>query len=353
MFVDVVSGLSARGHSITVVSSDPQGKMPYYRFDETIHRVNLGIGDTAGKSSGFDILRRMIAFRKAIVGIKPDVVVAFMHSSYLPIGLSLLGTRVPMIASEHIGPEHYRSRPMQWLALQMTPLLAARITVVTQQILDSYNAWLRRRMVVVVNPVSFTAKKRIIDQQPDLTRIKRLLSVGRLAPQKNQKCLISAFAKIAPDFPGWRLRIAGEGELRAELELQVKQLGLSESVELPGAVSDIGQEYDNADLFVLPSTYESFGLATAEAILHGLPAIGFADCPGTNSLIEHDVNGILVSGDNKVRALAEALRQLMSNPVELTRLSNAPTDSLQSRFNIETVLDTWERLIYETAEARN
>jgi glycosyltransferase involved in cell wall biosynthesis len=352
VLVDVVSGLAARGHAITVVSSDPQDKMPYYRFDDAIRRINLGIGDTAGKSGWLDTFRRILAFRRTIVGIRPDAVVAFMHSSYLPAGLSLLGTGIPMIASEHIGPEHYRTRFSEWLALQLTPLLAVRITVVTRQILDSFNAWLRRRMVVVVNPVSFTAKKRVVDRQLDPGRERVLLSVGRLAPQKNQKCLIAAFAEIAADFPRWTLRIAGEGELRAELEAQVRQLGLSERVELPGAVSDIGREYDKADLFVLPSTYESFGLATAEAILHGLPAVGFADCPGTNSLIEQDVNGILVAGDDRTRALADTLSRLMSNPAELARLSNAPTDALQRRFNIETVLDAWERLIEEAAKAR-
>lgn len=349
MLVDVVSGLSARGHSITVVSSEPQGSMPYYYLDDSVQRISLSIGDTTVKSNGQDTIRRIIQFRKTIVMLKPDVVVAFMHSSYLPIGIGLLGTGIPMIASEHAGPEHYRARPAEWLALQMTPLLAVRTTVVTQQILDSYNAWLRRHMVVAVNPVSFAAKQRIIDLQPDPELERVLLTVGRLVPLKNHKCLIAAFAKIAPDFPRWRLRIAGEGELRTDLESQIRQLGLSEKVELLGAVSDIGKEYDKADLFVLPSTYESFGLATAEAIMHGLPAIGFADCPGTNSLIEHDVNGLLVTGDDKTQALAEALRQLMSNPAELARMSNTSTQALQSQFGIDTVVDVWEKLLYEVA----
>lgn len=349
VLVDVVSGLSARGHSITVVTNDPQGTKSYYRLDDVIKRVNLGIGDTTVKSNVLEVVRRIIDFRKAIVQLKPDVVVAFMHSSYLPIGIGLLGTGIPMIASEHIGPEHYRARPMQWFGLQMTPLLAVKMTVVSRQILDSYNAWLRRCMVVAVNPVSFTAKQRVIDLNPDPDRLRVLLTVGRLVPQKNQKCLIAAFAKIASDFPNWRLRIAGEGELRTELESQVKQLGLSENVELLGAVSNIGQEYDKADLFVLPSSYESFGLATAEAIMHGLPAIGFADCPGTNSLIEHNVNGLLVTGDDKTQALAEALRQFMSNPAELARMSNAPTDKLQCQFSINTVVDFWERMLKEVA----
>ncbi len=349
VLVDVVSGLSALGHSITVVSSDPHGSMPYYQLDRAVKRVCLGLGDTTEKSRLLDLVRRTIEFRKAIVQLKPDVVVAFMHSSYLPIGIGLLGTGIPMIASEHIGPEHYRDRPLQWLGIQMTPFLAVKMTVVTQQILDSYNAWLRRHMVVAVNPVSFTAKQRVINLNSDPDRVKLLLTVGRLVPQKNQKCLIAAFAKISPDFPHWRLRIAGEGELRTELESQLKQLGLSGKVELLGAVSDIGKEYDKADLFVLPSTYESFGLATAEAIMHGLPAIGFADCPGTNSLIEHNVNGLLVTGDDKTQALAEALRQLMSNPAELARMSNTSTQVLQSKFGIDTVVDVWEKLLYEVA----
>lgn len=352
VLLDVASGLVRRGHTITIISNDPEGQASYYPMNDAIQRISLDIGNVAGKSSLDDVLRRIIRFRRTIARIRPDVVVAFMHSTYLPMGGALIGTGIPMIASEHISPEHYQNRWLERILLQLTPLIAAKITVVTNQILLSFGWWLRRSMTVVPNPVSGAKRKRPDKLDAGLGHRRILLSVGRLAPQKNQQCLIAAFAQVLIKFPNWKLRIVGEGELREALEAQVLDLGLSDSVELPGAVLDVSQEYGRADLFVLPSTYESFGLATAEALLHGLPVVGFADCPGTNTLIRNNENGILVNGANRIDALATALIDLMADPKELQRLASASTEWLESQFDINSVLDCWEELIEEVVGKR-
>jgi glycosyltransferase involved in cell wall biosynthesis len=345
ILVDVSSGLANRGHTISIISSDPEGRASHYSLDPDVQRVNLGIGCITDKSSASVVLRRMIGIRRTVTRIDPDIVVAFMHSSYLPTGIALMGTGIPMIASEHIGPEHYKSRLLEKLILQLSPLVSERITVVSEQILHSFGWWLRRRMTVIPNPISIPANKSRAHTGTNPSRTRTLLSVGRLAPQKNQRCLIAAFARVSSQFQNWKLRIVGEGELREELESQIMQLQLMDRIELPGASSDVSKEYANADLFVLPSTYESFGLATAEALLHGLPAIGFSDCPGTNCLIRNGENGVLVKGLDKTEALARAFEELMSDPEELKRLSNASTEYLERQYDIDSVIDAWEDLL--------
>lgn len=345
VLADVANGLAERGHAITVISSDKAGTASYYPLHPGIQTLALAIGDTGSGSRPGELLRRMKSYRSAITGARPDAVVAFMNSSYIPAGFALLGTGIPMLASEHIGPEHYRRRHLEWLLMQALPLIAVKITVVSEQIRASFNAWLRRRMSVIANPVSFTPVARSGSGHETAGRPKLLLSVGRLAPQKNQACLIEAFARIAGDFPDWTLRIAGEGELRNALESQIAESGLSGRIELPGNIADIGAEYRNADLFVLPSRYESFGLATAEAIMHGLPVIGFADCPGTNELIRDGENGLLVAGADKVEALAKAMAALMGNPTARAALENAPTAWLQDKYSRSAIVDAWERLL--------
>jgi glycosyltransferase involved in cell wall biosynthesis len=337
----VASRLASRGHHVTLLTSDARNTQPFYPLDCSINVVAVGVGAVSKKSSSFDMVRRMISYRRAIRLVRPDVVVGFMHSSYIPVGLALIGTGIPLVASEHIGPEHYVSRPLERLALQLTPLLSKRTTVVTEQIRRSFRPWLQRRMVVVANPVVVT-KPPCTGQIRDDTNRCVLLSVGRLAAQKDFRTLISAFALIAELNATWVLRIVGEGALRSELEAQVKALGIEDRVEMPGAVADVDAEYLAADVFVLPSLYESFGLATAEALLHGLPAVGFADCPGTNELILDGDNGVLVSGPDRIHSLAVALSALLSNPEERSRLSSASTEDLETRFGIEGVTDQWE-----------
>lgn len=345
VLAEVANGLRSRGYRITVICGDKTGTPPYYHLHPDINIRYLDAGNAKSLSKAFGFLHGIGAIRRAYIACKPDVAVSFMHSSYIAAGLGLIGTHIPLIASEHIGPEHYRQRPLQNLLLQITPLLVKRITVVSEQIRVSFNDWLRRKMIVVHNPVNLQPKPRHVNQAEPQRRSKVLLSVGRLTPQKNQSCLIDAFALIANRVPEWTLRIAGDGPLRQDLETQITSLGLLGRVVLLGNIVDIGREYEQADLFVLPSSYESFGLATAEAIMYGLPAVGFADCPGTNTLIRLGENGVLVSGVNKVQALADALFALMDEPQALLSLQNAPTDWLQEAYALDSVLDVWEQLI--------
>ena len=129
------------------------------------------------------------------------------------------------------------------------------------------------------------------------------------------------------------------------LQEMIDTLGLGSRVELAGATSRIEAEYAAADLFVLPSSYESFGLATAEALLHGLPAVGFADCPGTNELIRDGENGQLVHGPDRKAALATVLADLMRNPAKRARLSGSSRQWILDQYGIEGVLDQWESVL--------
>ena len=174
--------------------------------------------------------------------------------------------------------------------------------------------------------------------------VKTVLNVGRLVDIKDQRTLIAAFAQLAASFPDWRLHIIGEGELRGELEAQVADLGLQERVQLPGTTSTIEKEYAASHIFAISSRYEGFGLVTAEASSHGLPTVGFADCPGTNELIEDGVTGILVDSTDRVRGLAEALRCLMSDAELRKRMGSAGIDKMRA-YAPERIFDKWEETI--------
>lgn len=344
----IANGLAARGHEVSVLTNDPVGSSPFYSFESTviIHRVAIG---SVHRRAGFmETVRRMASYRKAVAAERPDVVIAFMHSAYIPASVALLGRGVSVVACEHTGPEHYQRRPLQKLLLQLTPLTCDQITVVSEQVRASFGRWLRKSMVVLPNPVVIRNGSTPVAAHTGRT----ILSVGRLGAEKGHSVLIEAFQRVSHTHPDWTLRIVGEGELRFDLERQVKAAGLVNQVFLPGAVSDVDSEYLRADLFVLPSVYESFGMATAEALLHGVPAIGFADCAGTNKLIVDGVNGRLVSGPNRVDALAEVLDELMSDSAQRKSLSLPVAVGPVAKLGIDDVLDEWERLLAALVLAR-
>lgn len=339
VLAEVTAGLAARGHELVLVSFDKSNEEPFYRFAPAIRRLALGIGESSGRSGVRQTLRRIAALRSLAQAEAPDVAIGFMHSAYVPLGLGLAGTGIPVIASEHIVYSHYSDRPVERALLKIIPRFLYKVTGISEEMRRGFPSAMRRKMEIVPNPVAAASAR--ADPVGGDTKI--LLSVGRLEEQKDHQTLIAAFSRLAEDFPQWRLRIVGEGFLRPELEEQVESLGVQGRVELPGAISDIRAEYSRAQLFAISSTYESFGLVTAEALAQGLPAVGFADCPGTNALIVDGENGLLVEGADRPAALAAGLRRLMASEAERKRMASRAPQGIEA-FAPERIVDLWEAL---------
>ena len=340
----VASELADRGHEVEIATFDPPGATDFYSIDSRVRRKRLGVGDVLAQSGLFDVFRQMRALRALLRARKPDVAIGFMHSSFVPLGLAAMGTGVPVIASEHTAFDHYRSFGLQGALVRATAPLFASFTATSERVRSGFPAKIGRRMAVIPNPVVFAE----LAHGRSLSPGKVLLSVGVLREEKGHRTLIAAFGKLAKRFPDWTLRIVGDGPQRDELERQVRTVGLDDRVVFTGAVTDVAPEYASADLFVVPSSYESFGLSTAEALAAGVPAVGFADCPGTNEVIEHQVNGVLVSGEDRAETLSGGLAELMGDDEKRVRLGESGPASVK-RYSLDVVTDLWVELISRVA----
>ncbi len=346
VIADVSGGLTERGHAVSLLSFDRVGGQSFYPLHKSIRRICLGIGAPKRKTGFIETIARMKAVRCAIVEEKPDVVVAFMHSMFIPVIIALLGTGIPVIASEHIVPQHYAGKKLEYFLLVLCGIMARRITVLSEKIKQLYPSILRARMVVVPNPV---CKPDVYaDPSSGNHGRKTILNVGRLTEQKNQKILIEAFAGLAGRFPDWDVRIVGEGVLQEDLQSQISGMGLGARVFLAGTTKNIETEYVRAHIFALPSLYESFGLVTAEAMSYGLPVVGFADCPGTNELIKEGENGLLAGRGDRKSVFADKLEELMRSPELRVRLGKNGI-ATAGRFAPEKIIDIWEVVIVEAA----
>lgn len=113
----------------------------------------------------------------------------------------------------------------------------------------------------------------------DNAKARTMLFMSRIHPKKNLPVLVDAWAGLAsdPDFADWTLVVAGPDELdhRAELVARVRALGIADRVRFDGPVPEIGKSaaFAAADVFVLPSFSENFGIVVAEALAAGVPAI--------------------------------------------------------------------------------
>jgi glycosyltransferase involved in cell wall biosynthesis len=140
----------------------------------------------------------------------------------------------------------------------------------------------------------------------------RLLSVGAVVPRKGFDVLIAALATIT-DLP-WRLTIAGDlsrdRNAAAQLDADIARHALGNRITALGAVSPerLAELYDEADLFVLASYFEGYGMAYAEAVAHGLPVIG-TNAGAIPEAVPPDAGLLVDPGD--IPALAQALRRVI------------------------------------------
>lgn len=148
----------------------------------------------------------------------------------------------------------------------------------------------------------------------------RLLAVGTVTPRKGYDILIEALTRIA-ELP-WTLTIAGslerDPDCAAALRRAIDARGLGARIRFAGEVADMTALYDEADLFVLASRYEGYGMVFAEALRHGLPIVG-TDAGAIPELVP-SAAGILVPPDDAT-ALASALRGLVADPARRAHLA--------------------------------
>ena len=351
VLTDISSGLVELGHDVTIVTYDDPLEKSYYPLNQNIHKISLGIGKKNVRSTLLETIQRIIKLRRSIIQLCPDIVIGFMNSIYIPLGISLYGSNIPFIASEHTVSNYYSVHQFQNLLLQITPFITKKMTVVSDQVKNGYSNYLQKHMHVLHNPVSIYTQYMADDESTSNNR-KILLAVGSLSVFKDHAVLLHAFSKLSDEFSDWDLHIVGDGDLKQEFEIIVKMLGFEDRVYLPGNNPSIHEEYTNAHIFVIPSRFESFSLVVAEALAYGLPAIGFEDCPGVNKLIQSGKNGLLVSSDNRTSSLASGLRILMSDN-DNRKLFARNASLIRADFNRTRIISDWEKLLMKFCKHQN
>ncbi|MEV7873888.1 glycosyltransferase [Microbacterium sp. NPDC089188] len=135
--------------------------------------------------------------------------------------------------------------------------------------------------------------------------------LGRLAPGKRLSAAVRAFARVVAEVPTARLELWGAGAQRDELESLIAELGLAGAVSLPGLTNDPGAVLDHAAVYLTTSAFEGQGLALAEALAHGTPAVAYDIRYGPRDMLARG-GGILVP-DGDEDALVSALVRVLTD----------------------------------------
>ena len=164
-----------------------------------------------------------------------------------------------------------------------------------------------------------------------------ILSVSRLEPEKNLLTLLEAMALLAPRFPTLQCLIAGIGSEEIALREKIEKLRLTKSVHLLGFQNDPHTLMREADVFVLPSPAEPFGLVIVEAMAMECPVVAVAE-GGPLEIVQHGETGFLIPGKNPV-VLADAAGKLLVNPNESKTMGRAGRQLFLHRFTAQAMAE--------------
>lgn len=255
------------------------------------------------------------------------IVIDGLALGVLPEAAAVLHAKRPLVALVHhplaletglLASESDAMRASERSALARAQSVIVTSAPTARLLVEDYGV--AASIITVARPGS--ERGAVATRQPD--GFVRLLSIGAVVQRKGFDVLIAALATLA-DLP-WRLTIAGDRtrspEVAARIDADIARHRLGDRVRMLGAVTDrrIGELYGEADVFVLASRFEGYGMAYAEALAHGLPVVGTTG--GATPETVPSGAGILVPPDD-VAALAAVLRRLISDRIERERMAQA------------------------------
>lgn len=207
-----------------------------------------------------------------------------------------------------------------------------------------------RKIAVVHNGVDLSC----FNGKLDASLMRRELGIGgeplivtasRLIKRKSPGLLVSAFARVVAAIPNAKLVIAGSGREERKLLHQIRELNIADSVSLVGGMSKekVAQLMAAADVFVLPSKLESFGLSLLEASAAGVPVV-CSNAGGVPEVFQDGLNAILYPpGDDD--AMAKAIMRLIQDRELAKRIATNAVDNAK-RFSWEAAA-RWTLAVYE------
>ncbi|MAR01133.1 MAG: hypothetical protein CMI00_11450 [Oceanospirillaceae bacterium] len=329
---DIANYLAERGYKVTIFCRQwGKASASVYPVYDNVDVV--GVFDENQQAQGILNLRTELLQREVDLFIP-------MLSEWLfaPIVAATEYTGVPVVVSEHNDP--WKIEELWWSHEDRVECFnkAEKIHLLLNGFTESLPEDLKERAVIIPNGINMP------DVVSDYSgRENLIVAIGRLAPQKRFDRLITAIARIQKQLreQGWQTEIWGEGQLRQELEEQIADLGVVDLVTLKGVTSDISTVLNRAAINVMPSEFEGFGIALAEAMSYGIPSIAYADCNGPNELIRNGQNGLLV---NDTTELATEILTLIEDEAKRIKMSKDAL-SKAKKYDKNKVFRQWETLV--------
>jgi glycosyltransferase involved in cell wall biosynthesis len=204
-----------------------------------------------------------------------------------------------------------------------------------------------RRIRTIRNGIDLSSFTPILERR----RLRRVVMVANLRPEKGHDTLFAAAPFIASRYPDVEFWIVGNGPLAPALKREVSARGLTSRFTFFGERDDVPALLASSDIFVLPSRSEACPNVVLEAMASGLPVVA-TQVGGVPELIEPGISGLLVE-PNAPEALAAAVSDLMDRPAFARDLGCAARERIERHFSFDRMVASFQHLYLSQLEKRS
>lgn len=352
---DLARRLARRGHSVAVVVL-----ARFLDFEAELNGAGVethALGMSYGRPSLRGALRLMALTRR----FRPDVVHAHLLGAAVMCRLArTCGAHIPFLITTSHSP--FERSLARYAVLGASDFLNDLSTNVCQAGIDEFvarGAVRRDKVLLTPNGIDLTRFAPDPSRRASLRAAHGIgarfawLAVGSFrTEQKDYGNLARAAARLreggAADF---EILVCGVGALEDQKKELVRSMGLGDRVRFLGLRRDVGDLMLAADGYVMSSAWEAFPIVLLEAAASGLPAV-VTDVGGNSQIVEDTVTGYVVPPKDDA-ALAGAMGKMMSlSPRTRSEMGQRARERVASRFEIERIVDGWERIYRDGPRAR-
>ncbi len=335
-----------KGFAVVLISLDDPAHHPFFplRADVTYEALDLLRHRESYLAKSTRTVNQISKVHKCIVAHEPDVLIAQLDITIFLAMSATMFTKTKVIVYEGNNP--YLNTTNKYLQKINNFLyrFTDHLVLQTQQITQTFPSYLQKKISVIYNPIASPATRLDHEDYVENFYRKKIISIGRLEPQKGYDVLIKAFHLFLKDQPGWSLTILGEGKERPNLEHLCKTLKVADKVALPGNVKEPHKILQEASMFILSSRFEGLPNVLLEAMSIGLPVVATRCKFGPEEIIQDRVDGLLVPTEDP-NALAAAMATLAIDS-DLGEYLGTNAQKITDALSIDKIMQQWETVIH-------
>ena len=328
--ISLSNELKERGYNVSIINIG-NGEISY-QLNEEIKIININVRNK---------IKRFLKFRKVVVKNKYDIIINYWTQSAIFSAMFCKKYKIKTIYSERADPSDKEYTGFLGFLSNKYFKNIDGFVFQTEAAKDYFSENIRNKSVIIHNPI-FIKKD---DYKIPKVRKQKIVNVGRLHNQKNQKFLLEVFKKFLEKHPNYILELYGDGPLKEKLKEYSKELNIDKYVKFMGNRKDIYSCIIDAKMFILTSRYEGMPNVVLEAMALGIPTIcsNYRPKDAVYEIIENGKNGFVFEQDDK-KELLRIMEKIVNND-ELVKQISYNSKNICATHSKENIYNKWESFI--------